>query len=147
MKPLAALFALTLSTAALAAPAPQPAAPEAPMAELPVLASQYNAVLSTRAGRWQLFDHEGPRLQFEANGCRSSALLPPGLWLLTRDAEGQPVLVAPSATPLPAGHSGQIAIRPCGSLQEGRDPASSVQLPEPLIATLEQHASAILIAR
>ncbi|HEX5754730.1 MAG TPA: hypothetical protein VFY12_00045 [Arenimonas sp.] len=148
MKTLATLIALGLSAAVqAAAQAPLTAAPEQALAEQPVLVSQYNAVLSTSAGRWQLFDATGPRLQFEANGCRSSPLLPPGLWLLTRDAEGAPVLVAPSSTALPAGHPGRIAVLPCGSLRESRDAAEHLQLPEALVATLEQNASAILIAR
>lgn len=148
MKTLATLIALSLSAVVEATvPMPLTIAPEQAAAEQRVLASQYNAVLSTRTGRWQLFDAAGPRLLFEATGCRSSPLLPPGLWLLTRDAVGEPVLVAPSSTQLPAGHPGRIAVRPCGSLRESRDAAEHLQLPDALVATLEQNASAILIAR
>ncbi len=110
-----------------------------------ILPSQYNAVLHSRAGRWEVLDPAGPRLQFETTACPSNSLLPSGLWLLTRDADNAPILVAPSVTPLPAGHSGQIQIRPCGSPQPDRDAQAHLQLPEALIATLEQHASAILI--
>ena len=121
-------------------------ASDAPMLDALILPSQYSAVLHSRAGRWEVLDPSGPRLQFETSACPSNVLLPPGLWLLTRDADNRPVLIAPSVTPLPAGHSGQISIRTCGSAQQDRDASASLQLPDALISTLEQHGSAILIS-
>lgn len=145
MKTLIATLILA-STAAYAMANPSPAAVEAPLQDAPVLATQYSAVLHARSGQWQLFDAAGHRLQFRAEGCPSNPYLPHGLWLLTRDAADQPELIAPSATPLPAGHDGRIALRPCGSPQEDRDVTGSLQLPAAFLATLEQHGNAILIS-
>lgn len=139
---------LTTSLLLLAAPAihAQASTPVASSDAL-VTPGQYSAVLHVQQGSWQVLDPSGASLQVEATGCPGNPLLPQGLWLLTRDAAGAPELIAPSATRLPAGHAGRIALRACGSAQSGRDAAASLQVPEALIATLEQNASAILITR
>lgn len=152
----AVVAALFLSLAAVAG-AGHAELTQAPLAEASLQAArlpvarvtpgQYSAVLHVQQGNWQVLDPSGASLQVEATGCPGNPLLPPGLWLLTRDAAGAPELIAPSATPLPPGHAGHIALRACGSAQSGRDAAASLQVPEALIATLEQNASAILIVR
>jgi hypothetical protein len=135
--PLRALFATLALGLSLSAQATPRSAQEI------FLAGSYGARLQTSEQRWQLFDDEGAvtRLQFE--GCGARVELPPGLWLLTRDQAGAPKLIAPSATALPPGHAGEIALAACGQAAS----ANTLQLPAALIATLESHASSILVQR
>jgi hypothetical protein len=82
-------------------------------------------------------------VQLDAH-CLNRQKVPTGIWLLTRDASGEFELVAPSDTPLPAGHSGQIAIAKCDpSRLPGNVPA--LNLPGSMLEWLEQHAGAIYV--
>lgn len=102
---------------------------------------QYTAVLNTSNSHWQLLPSDGQdfAIQLQDN-CHSNAEIPAGLWLLTRDADGKPELLAPSQTVLPPGHSGHIAIVGC---DENNDQAIAV--PVSVIEYLSDNTGAIYV--
>jgi hypothetical protein len=56
---------------------------------------QYTAVLNSQNAKWRLLPSDGQDFAIQLdNNCRSSAKVPAGLWLLTRDANGQLELLA-----------------------------------------------------
>jgi hypothetical protein len=130
-----AITALTLLALAALAPLSAQAAIE------PVPGS-YSARLELDARRLRLFDPSGAVLDLSFEGCGESVRLPAGIWLLSRDQAGQPVLLAPSATALPRGHAGEVSVATC---TDGAD-AAALRLPAALLQTLEDHASAIFVA-
>lgn len=133
------LLATLLSLAGLAPASAAPPADEAIFVE----GSRYDAVLDARRGDWRLLPLTGAEVRLHLSGhCRGDAAPPPGLWLLSRDAQGRPELVAPSATPLPAGHSGRIALVGCDEPVSGGLP-----VPEALADWLVQHSGAIYVTR
>lgn len=133
------LLATLLSLAGLAPASAAPPADDAIFVE----GSRYDAVLSASRGDWRLLPLTGTEVRLHlAEPCRGAAAPPPGLWLLSQDARGRPELVAPSATPLPAGHSGRIALVGCGEPVAGGLP-----VPEALADWLTQHSGAIYVTR
>lgn len=131
---------LSLALVSPAAPAADPAADEAVFVE----GARYNAVLNRSANAWRLLPlHGGDRNLSVAEHCRTGLKPPRGLWLLTRDAEGLPQLVAPSATPLPAGHPGHIRLVECG--QPIASDEAALALPVGLIAWLQQNSGTIYV--
>lgn len=134
-----ALLSLALVSPVVSA-AP-PAADEAIFVE----GARYDAVLSRGANAWRLLPAAGGELRLSvADHCRTGLTPPRGLWLLTRDAEGRPELVAPSATPLPTGHSGHIRLVDCGQPVAAGETA--LALPPGLIAWLQQNSGTIYVA-
>lgn len=133
---------LLVALLSLAGLAPASAAPPADDAVF-VEGSRYDAVLSASRGDWRLLPLTGAdvRLHLSAH-CRGDAVPPPGLWLLSQDAQGRPELVAPSATPLPAGHPGRIALVGCDDAVAGALP-----VPAALADWLRQHSGAIYVTR
>ncbi|MBE5314483.1 MAG: hypothetical protein H4O13_03685 [Xanthomonadales bacterium] len=129
---LAATLGLSASFAAAAKPR---------SAEEVFLDGSYGATLHTRTQRWQLLDDDGAVTLLTFENCGPRVELPPGLWLLTRDVAGDHKLIAPSVTPLPNHHAGEVAIAACGEPAR----ANTLQLPAALIAALDSHASSILI--
>jgi len=131
-----------LSATALALLALSSAASTATQAAIEPVPGSYSAQLRPDARRLRLFDPSGAVLDLSFEGCGESVQLPAGLWLLSRDSAGQPVLLAPSATALPRGHLGAVAVSTCTS---GADP-TALRLPAALLQTLEDHASAIFVS-
>ena len=131
-----------LALAASAASATPPVADEAIFVE----GTRYNAVLDASQQTWRLLPATGRDLRLRVDtDCRTGTAPPHGLWLLTRDAAGRPQLVAPSATPLPAGHSGRIRIVDCGEpIAAGDD---TLALPPSLLDWLQQNSGSIYVAR
>ena len=105
---------------------------------------QYTAVLNQRTQAWRLLPASGPDLAVSAaeTGCTPGGHLPAGIWLVTSDANGKPVLAAPSTTELPAGHPEQIALRACG---EAGDGAPHLTAPQGLIDWLTYNTGAIYV--
>lgn len=103
--------------------------------------SQYTAVLDSQNAQWRLLPSDGQdfAIQLDQN-CQSTAKVPAGLWLLTRDADGKPELLAPSQTALPAGHSGHIAVAACDQAR-----ANELALPASLIEWLSDNTGAIYV--
>lgn len=133
------LLAALLSLAGLAPASAAPPADE----DIFVEGSRYDAVFVASRGYWRLLPLTGADVRLRvADACRTGPTPPPGLWLLTQDAAGRPQLVAPSATPLPAGHPGRIPLVGCGD-------ADSVALavPQALADWLRHHSGAIYVTR
>ncbi|MCI1728056.1 MAG: hypothetical protein LKM32_01215 [Chiayiivirga sp.] len=106
--------------------------------------SQYTAVLNQQDQSWRLLSAEGTDLAVSAAepGCLAGRRLPEGVWLVTRDAAGQPVLTAPSVTVLPNGYPEQVALLDCAASAKGRP---HVAAPQGLIDWLSDHSGAILV--
>ena len=133
-------LALLLIAPALA-PAAEPVADEAIFVE----GALYSAVLHGNRNAWRLLPTDGPGVMLRVRPACQAGLPPPrGLWLLTRDAAGRPTLVAPSATPLPPGHPGEVPLVACGQPLPADGPALAV--PADIIAWLGQHSGAIYVA-
>jgi hypothetical protein len=105
---------------------------------------QYTAVLNQRTQAWRLLPGDGIDLAVSAaeSGCRAGGHLPEGIWLVTSDAEGRPVLTAPSFTELPADHPQQVALRACGAPADGQP---HVAAPQGLIDWLTYNTGAIYV--
>lgn len=102
---------------------------------------QYTAVLNSSNSQWQVLPSDGQDFAIQLQGnCHSNAKVPTGLWLLTRDAEGKPELLAPSQTVLPAGHSGHIAIVACDE-----NPSEGIAVPASVIQYLSDNTGAIYV--
>lgn len=103
---------------------------------------QYTAVLNSANAQWRLLPSDGQdfAIQLDKN-CSSSAAIPAGLWLLTRDANGQPELLAPSQTALPVGHSGHIPVVACNEEQAN----GGLALPASLIQWLGDNTGAVYV--
>jgi hypothetical protein len=107
---------------------------------------QYTATLQARSQAWRLTPLDGGDVAIQPGAmCPHTALPVKGLWLIGRDAEGRPELVAVSATLLPAGHSGRIALRSCddASLRDASQPAYGV--PAQVLAMLVEQSGAVLV--
>jgi hypothetical protein len=105
---------------------------------------QYTAVLDQSEHSWRLLPGDGIDLAVSASAanCESSATLPEGIWLVTQDADGNPVLTAPSITPLPSGHPEQVALRVCGEAADGQP---FVAAPKGLVDWLTYSTGAIYV--
>ena len=106
--------------------------------------SQYTAVLQQRTQSWRLLPADGVDLAVSAaeSGCNPGGHVPNGLWLVTQDGAGRPVLTAPSATVLPDGHPEQIALRACGEPADGQP---YVAAPQALIEWLNYRTGVVLV--
>lgn len=111
-----------------------------------VEAGHYSATLDRSGQTWQLTPLVGELLEVRSvELCPSTARPLPGLWMIGRDAQGRPELVAPSATLLPLGHSGRVALRPCDdpALRQSRVQAYGV--PGKVLEWLTEEAGAVLV--
>lgn len=103
--------------------------------------SQYTAVLDSQNAQWRLLPSDGQDFAIQLDqSCKSTSTVPEGLWLLTRDADGKPELLAPSQTVLPAGHSGHISVVACNEEQ-----ADGLAVPASLIEWLSENTGAIYV--
>lgn len=141
------LMIFALLTALLAGhPAPSQAATPAADEAVFVEGTRYDAVFNGPARRWRLLPAQGPELRLRvADTCHLGSAPPPGLWLVTRDGNGRPTLVAPSATTLPPGHPGQVRLLDCDEAATGPLPALAV--PRVLLDWLSEHSGSIYVAR
>ena len=135
---LSGLFALALSAGAAAN------VPAESLQPVYLEGNQYGAVLEQRTQHWRLTPLDGVDVAVSAagGGCNPGGHVPAGLWLVTQDGAGRPVLTAPSATALPAGFPEQIALRACG---EAADGAPYVAAPAALLEWLGHRTGAILV--
>lgn len=102
---------------------------------------EYTAVLNTDNSQWQVLPSDGQDFAIQLrDNCHSNVKVPTGLWLLTRDADGKPELLAPSQTVLPEGHIGRIAIVGC---DENNDQAIGV--PASVIEYLSGNTGAVYV--
>lgn len=135
------MLAALLTMLSLAASAAEPVADEAVFVE----GARYDAVLRRQEQSWRLLPAEGRDVKLRvAESCHAGSPPPRGLWLLTTGRDGSPTLLAPSATPLPAGHPGEVVLVPCGQPLPTGTPALAV--PEALVAWLAEHSGAVYVA-
>lgn len=108
------------------------------------LPGQYSAEMDRHGGAWRLLPLSGGEMEVRLlAGCPSTAVVPEGLWLVSRDAEGEPVLLAPSATVLPDGHPGRIRLASCGTGSDATGP--TLDVPEPLSDWLARHGGVVRV--
>lgn len=143
MRPVALLISLLPSLGFAASLGQGSALAAEPPVYLP--GSHYGAELVRRSGTWHLLSPDGGLVGVRQLDCApvAAADLPAGLWLLTRDADGQPELVAPSATSLPIGHRGRIRVRACRGGESAGAP--SIAAPFAVLETLADGTGAILV--
>ena len=133
-----ALAAMSLSAAASTA---RPAFPSAAETNPGFAAgSQYTAPFDQSHNRWRLQPADGQDVEIDTGACATGAMIPAGLWLLVRDAQGRPELLAPSVTPLPAGSPDRIPLRNCEDAQ-GR----SIAVPRTLLQILGERTGAVYV--
>lgn len=137
-----ALLTAMLSIHPVASEAAAPVADESIFVE----GTRYDAVFDAPQRRWRLLPAESDDVKLRvADSCELGSTPPPGLWLLTRDDQGQPTLVAPSATALPEGHPGRVRLLDCDQAATGPLPAMAV--PRVLLDWLSEHSGSIYVAR
>ena len=144
-----ALTSALISTALLAAallPATAFAAPVGAGFEaleaVYVPGGQYTATLDQTQNVWRFLPINGQDVVIDAGSCATGAMAPTGVWLLQLDRDGRPELVAPSATPLPAGASDHIALRACDQAH-GRELA----VPQTVLDLLASNTGAVYVGR
>lgn len=102
--------------------------------------SEYTATLDQSHNRWSLQPVNGQDVEIDIGACATGAMVPAGVWLLVIDDRGRPALLAPSATPLPAGLADRIALRACDKAQ-GRELA----VPQTVLDLLTRNTGAIYV--
>jgi hypothetical protein len=140
-----ALLSTTLLAAALL-PASLSAAPLRPATPAPeavyVAGGQYTASYDQTRNTWRFLPINGHDVVVDAGDCSTGAMAPTGVWLLQLDRQGRPMLVAPSATRLPAGSPEQIPLRACDQAR-GRELA----VPQTVLDLLASNTGAVYVAR
>lgn len=109
-----------------------------------IAGGQYTATLDQRTRQWRLLPMDGRDVEVAspAGECTQGPAIPKGVWLVTRNVKGRPELLAPSVTPLPAGHSDRVQLLACG---ESGDGSPSLAVPPELIEWLSARAGAVYI--
>jgi len=135
------LLSALIATAALGAGTPVNAVPS--YEPVYITDGQFTATLEQHSHHWRLQPLRGEEVDItdHSKSCGSAAPIPRGLWYVSQDDRGQPQLVAPSVTPLPAGYPQHIALRVCGDAASG--PALFV--PAVALAWINDHVGSVLI--
>lgn len=102
---------------------------------------QYSASLLQGARTWRLQPLAGDDVDVVDVSCINRQHVPRGVWLVSRDADGQPQLLAPSSTRLPPGYPQQIALRPCGQVTQD----NTIGVPPIVLAWLEANVNSVLV--
>lgn len=135
----AALIALSASSAATAEPI------ETSLTPVYIASSQYTAILEPSLQRWTLAPQVGSDLQIRnVTPCAHQTVPAKGLWLIGRGADGGLELVAPSATLLPEGHSGRIALRSCETAAS-EDGIKAYGVPDQVLDLLADNTGAVFV--
>ncbi|MCB1552336.1 MAG: hypothetical protein KDJ14_00910 [Xanthomonadales bacterium] len=141
-----ALYTAMLATSLMVAPSPSQAAANDDLSPALQAGSEYTATLHTHSQSWRLSPVAGGDLDVRgADLCPHTEVPPSGLWLLDRDAEGNPQLVAPSITLLPDGHSGRVALRACDDPELQNAQVKAYGVPGNLLNLLISETGAILV--
>ena len=119
-----------------AGPAPLHAAPDSMYDP----GSQYTASLDQTRNQWHLQPASGDDLLIYTGTCATGTMVPTGVWLVVRDPQGRPELLAPSVTPLPRGATERVSLRSCGKAS-GRELA----VPQTVLDLLAERSGAIYV--
>lgn len=134
---LASLLGLSLSAAVQA---------ESLLSPVYAQAGQYTATLHSQSQHWNLSPLAGDELEIRGGElCPRTEMPPQGLWLLARDEAGRAELVAPSATLLPAGHSGRVALRACDDPELRNASVKAYGVPQQVLDLLVANSGAVLV--
>ena len=144
MNKLAPTLAAALSASALLISAAAGAAGPAPFHGAPDSmydpGSQYTASLDQTHNQWRLQPANGDDLVIDTGTCATGTMVPSGVWLVVRDPQGRPELLAPSVTLLPRGVSERVPLRSCGKAT-GRELA----VPQTVLDLLGERSGAIYV--
>jgi|KBSSwiStaDraftv2_1062776.scaffolds.fasta_scaffold50590_2 hypothetical protein len=102
---------------------------------------QYSASLLQGARTWRLQPIAGDDVDVVDVTCINRQHVPRGIWLVSRDADGRPQLIAPSSTRLPPGYPQQIALRQCGEVAQD----NTLGVPPIVLAWLEANVNSVLV--
>lgn len=109
-------------------------------------AGQYSATLAAAQQHWTLAPMAGTDIEIRsAELCPRTTTPPRGLWVIGRDADGRPELVAPSATLLPEGHSGRVALRSCDDPELRSASVQAYGVPQRVLDLLIAEAGAVMV--
>ena len=136
-------FLLKALVVGLAAFLPRVSTATAEVLDEPALIAdtQYSAVFTQGRGSWLLYPPgAGLVVAQEAGNCRNDQPIAPGLWLIARNSDGSIELVAPSVTPLPAGHPDRVALLACDSAE-----STGLHLPPALIELLAREHGVVRV--
>ena len=134
----AAAIAATIMSAAVGAAVPAPFHAASDSMYDP--GSQYTASLDQTHNQWRLQPANGDDLVIDIGTCATGTMLPSGVWLVVRDRQGRPELLAPSVTRLPHGVPDRVALRSCGQAS-GRELA----VPQTVLDLLSERSGAIYV--
>lgn len=110
-------------------------------------ALDYSAKFSSIRNDWQVFRPDGRSLRVLPDAdCHNDLAPPEGLWLLTRNAQGAPELLAPSALALPTAHSGHVALLTCDAPAPVGD-EQVLRVPRQLLGWLANNTGAVYVGR
>ena len=102
--------------------------------------SQYTASLDQTHNLWRLQPANGDDLLIDTGTCATGTMLPTGVWLVVRDTQGRPELLAPSVTRLPRGGSDRVPLRGCG-----RATGRELAVPQTVLDLLAERSGAIYV--
>ncbi len=105
---------------------------------------QYTAALEQSEHRWHLQPMQEAQADviYAGNSCASRQPIPHGVWFVTRDADRNPQLVAPSSTVLPSGYPEQLPLRLCGDRPDNR---IALYVPAVVFDWLNGHVGSVMI--
>ena len=103
---------------------------------------QYTASLDQTQNVWRFLPMNGQDVVIDAGRCATGAMAPVGVWLVQRDRQGRPVLVAPSTTRLPAGAPDRIALRACDQAR-----GNELAVPQTVLDLLAVNTGAVYVGR
>lgn len=134
-----ALTAAALTVSALLA---GPALAQTDRDDRPVYTAggQYTASFAQTGATWRLHPSNGQDIRIAIGTCQTGAMADPGLWLLVPDGHGHLDLVAPSTTPIRAGHASRVALRPCDEAM-----GAALAVPQTVLDLLAGRTSAVYI--
>ena len=102
--------------------------------------SQYTASLDQTHNQWRLQPANGDDLVIDTGTCATGTMVPSGVWLVVRDPQGRPELLAPSVTRLPRGMPDRVALRSCGKATGGE-----LAVPQTVLDLLSERSGAIYV--
>lgn len=137
---------LTLALSLIAFGAAAQAAGDHPLHPVYAEAGQFTATLDRSEHAWRLAPIGGEAVEVRGvELCPSTVQPSAGLWFIGRDADGRPELVAPSATLLPEGHSGRVALRACDDPELRSARVEAYGVPGQLLGWLASEAGAVMV--
>ncbi len=104
---------------------------------------QYTAALHQHSHRWQLLPLDGGEVEVIERSpvCVSQLHVPRGVWVVTRDEQGIPLLLAPSAIRLPQGFPAPLRLTACSA----DDTRTGLPVPPIVFEWISRHVGSVMI--